>query len=335
MTPDEELKILRADWAALVAQVTGAESRRAGDLRRGETFTNSGGEVTDHEITLPPLPEPRLEQHELELWGQNVCADLYDDRQMRAYARAAILLDRQQRAAPSAEPVNLNDPAVQKRLAAQWGYVSALSAEPVAWLYQHGMTGRTRIVMPDQVFTNAPGQWLMVGPLYQHPPAPSAEPVLDNIEQYRMQMAGICTAALGYWTDGDDIHPDYDTPALREVARLYAKYRELHDATPPAPSAEPVAWRYKPMIGSPWSMSDDGYYISCKRDAGYIIEALAVVQPAPSAEPADVAALRAERDALLGIMRRANDAIEALDGTNVENEKLVDDYRAVMAKEPK
>ena len=45
MTPDEELTILRADWAALVAQVTGAESRRAGDLRRGETFTNSGGEV--------------------------------------------------------------------------------------------------------------------------------------------------------------------------------------------------------------------------------------------------------------------------------------------------
>jgi hypothetical protein len=32
--------------------------------------------------------------------------------------------------APSAEPVNLNDPAVQKRLAAQWGYVPAPSAEP-------------------------------------------------------------------------------------------------------------------------------------------------------------------------------------------------------------
>jgi hypothetical protein len=52
MTPDEELKILRADWAALVAQVTGAESRRAGDLRRGETFTNSGGEamLTDQQL---------------------------------------------------------------------------------------------------------------------------------------------------------------------------------------------------------------------------------------------------------------------------------------------
>ena len=31
--------------------------------------------------------------------------------------------------APSAEPVNLNDPAVQKRLAAQWGYVPAPSVE--------------------------------------------------------------------------------------------------------------------------------------------------------------------------------------------------------------
>jgi hypothetical protein len=101
MTPDEELKILRADWAALVAQVTGAESRRAGDLRRGETFTNSGGEVND-DITLPPWPEPRLEQHELELWGQNVCADLYDGNQMHAFARAAVLLDRQRRDKPSA-----------------------------------------------------------------------------------------------------------------------------------------------------------------------------------------------------------------------------------------
>jgi hypothetical protein len=37
---------------------------------------------------------------------------------------------------------------------------------------------------------------------------------------------------------------------------------------------EPVAWRYKGMIGMPWSMSDDGYYVSCKRDQGYIIEPL-------------------------------------------------------------
>lgn len=35
---------------------------------------------------------------------------------------------------------------------------------------------------------------------------------------------------------------------------------------------------------------------------------------------------------MLDVLRRSKYAIEALDGTSVENEKLVDDYRAVMAK---
>jgi hypothetical protein len=35
---------------------------------------------------------------------------------------------------------------------------------------------------------------------------------------------------------------------------------------------------------------------------------------------------------LLDILVRAKDVIEALDGTSVENEKLVDDYRAAIAK---
>ncbi len=55
-------------------------------------------------------------------------------------------------------------------------------------------------------------------------------PELQDIEQYRMQMAGISTAAIGYWKEGDGIHPDYDTPALRDVAKLYAKYDELYKA---------------------------------------------------------------------------------------------------------
>ena len=54
--------------------------------------------------------------------------------------------------------------------------------------------------------------------------------VLSDIEQYRMQIAAICTAAIGYWAEGDPIHPDYDTMALRDVARLYAKYAEQYDA---------------------------------------------------------------------------------------------------------
>ena len=56
------------------------------------------------------------------------------------------------------------------------------------------------------------------------------EPVLQDIEQYRLQMAGISTAAIGYWKESDGIHPDYDTLALRDVAKLYAKYDELYKA---------------------------------------------------------------------------------------------------------
>ena len=37
---------------------------------------------------------------------------------------------------------------------------------------------------------------------------------------------------------------------------------------------EPVAWRYKGMMAMPWSLSDDGYYVSCKRDKGYTVEPL-------------------------------------------------------------
>ena len=48
--------------------------------------------MSDHEITLPPLPHRALRP------GAG-------DDAMTDYARAAVLLDRQQRAAPSAEPV--------------------------------------------------------------------------------------------------------------------------------------------------------------------------------------------------------------------------------------
>jgi hypothetical protein len=54
---------------------------------------------------------------------------------------------------------------------------------------------------------------------------------------------------------------------------------------PSAEPSEPVAWRYKSTIGSPWSLSDDGYYISCKRTQGYIVESLGVIDPTAPAEP--------------------------------------------------
>ena len=59
-----------------------------------------------------------------------------------------------------------------------------------------------------------------------------SQPVLQDIEQYRLQMAGISTAAIGYWKEGDSIHPNYDTVALRDVAKLYAKYDALYKAQP-------------------------------------------------------------------------------------------------------
>jgi hypothetical protein len=84
--------------------------------------------------------------------------------------------------------------------------------------------------------------------LYTFPPAaqPVQEPVLQEIEQYRMQMAGISTAAIGYWKVGDGIHPDYDTVALRDVAKLYAKYDELYKAKEALaqPVQKPVACRF-------------------------------------------------------------------------------------------
>ncbi len=64
-----------------------------------------------------------------------------------------------------------------------------------------------------------------------------AEIVLEDSEQYRMQMAGISTAAFGHYKKGESIHPDYETPALRDVVELYEKYDakykladRLHDA---------------------------------------------------------------------------------------------------------
>ena len=52
--------------------------------------------------------------------------------------------------------------------------LAAPPAQPVAHLWQHGETGRTRIVMPDQIFT-ADANWLLVGPMYLHPAAAPAE----------------------------------------------------------------------------------------------------------------------------------------------------------------
>lgn len=55
-----------------------------------------------------------------------------------------------------------------------------------------------------------------------------------SAEIHRMQIAAISTAAAGYWKEGDSIHPDYVTAALKDVAGLYAKYAALAAASKPA-----------------------------------------------------------------------------------------------------
>lgn len=49
--------------------------------------------------------------------------------------------------------------------------IAANAGEPVAHLWQHCETGRTRVVMPDAV-VDASASWLLVGPLYLHPSPP-------------------------------------------------------------------------------------------------------------------------------------------------------------------
>jgi hypothetical protein len=56
--------------------------------------------------------------------------------------------------------------------------------------------------------------------------------------------------------------------------RAEIEVEHLRAALAQPEQAEPVAWRYKGMMGMPWSLSDDGYYVSCKRDNGYMVEPL-------------------------------------------------------------
>ena len=54
-----------------------------------------------------------------------------------------------------------------------------------------------------------------------------ASEIAELKEREIMRLAGISTAAQGYFKDGESIHPDYDTVALRDVTALYRKYEAL------------------------------------------------------------------------------------------------------------
>jgi hypothetical protein len=62
--------------------------------------------------------------------------------------------------------------------------------EPVAHLWQHCETGRTRVVMPDQIIT-ADATWLVVGPLYLHPVDDTAL-LRQALEALEFESSGYC-----------------------------------------------------------------------------------------------------------------------------------------------
>ena len=93
--------------------------------------------MTDHKITLPPLPEGV---------ACATCGEepFYGHNHMRDYARAAVLLDRQQRAAPS--------------------------AEPVAWMAKYDMRGMERVFCHSEREAAEFADGITAEPLYLAPP---------------------------------------------------------------------------------------------------------------------------------------------------------------------
>ncbi len=76
----------------------------------------------------------------------------------------------------------------------------------------------------ESAVANLNGLAALAAPKQDAVPLTETPVKLQDIEQYRQQIAGICVAAHGGWKEGDGVHPDYETPALHDVAKLYAKY---------------------------------------------------------------------------------------------------------------
>lgn len=98
----------------------------------------------------------------------------------------------------------------------------APDVQPVAWMYT--ANGERYLTFTDQRPVEAyHTHFEKSTPLYTHPPAAEVQE-LERSERYQIQMAAISTASLGYWKEGDAISPEYDTVALRDVAKLYGRY---------------------------------------------------------------------------------------------------------------
>ncbi len=85
---------------------------------------------------------------------------------------------------------------------------------------------------------------------------PEQEPV--EIKPPNQEGSSTCTVRWTIETPAGWIGA-WDKEALEQFSYVFRK---------------PVAWRYKSKESMPWSLSDDSFYISCKRDKGYIVEPL-------------------------------------------------------------
>lgn len=66
------------------------------------------------------------------------------------------------------------------------GHNKRFTVEPVAWLWQHRETGRTRVLMPDErTATDVAAAWDVVGPLYLAPP--QRKPLTEEEIRYALE----------------------------------------------------------------------------------------------------------------------------------------------------
>ncbi|MFN4121308.1 hypothetical protein [Acidovorax sp.] len=106
-------------------------------------------------------------------------------------------------------------------------YLSANAGEPVAHLWQHCETGRTRIVMPDMI-VDADASWQVVGPLYLGAAPPTAQ-----AEGWRLVPVEP-TLAMG-WAYLDAAR---ESEPGKTHTFNYAGYRAMIAAAPPASEAK-------------------------------------------------------------------------------------------------
>ena len=124
--------------------------------------------------------------------------------------------------------------ALTERGAKAWAGVDAqglrdgaasAGSEPVAHLWQHSETGRTRVVMPDMV-VDACATWLLVGPLYLHPSPPEGMVMVPKEPTHHM-----LNAAASAYEDARQSLGAYNAP--------WAAYRAMLEvAAPPTSSAD-------------------------------------------------------------------------------------------------